>query len=107
MNEIFEYVRVKRGPRKGQPCGVVLATVIQPKDTDKSPEIIVGWSQSNHSKGDTFKKNVGIAIARTRAINGNPTGVNVPYEVVKITKRLIPRAQKYFKGATLYSILID
>ena len=87
MNELITYVKVPSGRRKGQLRGVVVAI-----GRDK-----IGWSQANEKAGDTFNKERGIAIARTRALKGSPEKAKVPYDVQKTVNYMISRAKRYFK----------
>ena len=95
MNELIEYVRVKRGPRKGNLRGVVLAT----KDG-------VGWSftRTTIQKGendtlippDRFDKEKGLMIARGRAKHS--TMAQVPRDVAPVFDRMLERQSRYFGG---------
>jgi hypothetical protein len=86
MNELVQYVRLKRGSRKGEPRGVVVATANG-----------VGWSHCNVKAGDTFNRQVGIAIARTRSIRGTPANSNIPHDVMPVIEKMSIRRQQYFK----------
>jgi len=87
MNELITYVKVPSGRRKGQLRGVVVAV-----DRDK-----IGWSQANEKAGDKFIKERGIAIARTRALNGTPAKSKIPYDIQKTLVYMTHRALRYFK----------
>jgi hypothetical protein len=113
-NEIYEFVRSRKGSRvvvgtKGQRRriggelrGVVLATVMARTGGDNTqPKIVFGWSQANLKYGDYFDKDIGISIARTRALNGAPNNKKQPHDAAKIQARMETRALACFKGATL------
>ena len=82
---LIEYVRVQRGPKKGQLKGVVVAT------DNKG----IGWSCVNTKAGDIFDKNRGIEIALSRRKEG--TKKQIPYDVMPVINRMKIRADKYFK----------
>ena len=102
-NTLIEYVRIKRGAKKGQPRGVVVAT-------DKG----LGWSCVNTKDhavydkkkgvyvnvvGDTFDKARGLEIALARCEAGSDR--KMPHDVVRVVTRMVSRAAKYFKPATV------
>lgn len=88
MSELITYVRVQKGRNKGKLRGVVVAV----------DRLKVGWSQANEKAGDKFNKERGIAIARTRAINGLPEKGCIPHEVNKAVAIMAARSEKYFKA---------
>jgi len=59
--------------------------------------IKIGWSAVNVKAGDKFDKEraIRIALSRTNAV----AQMNIPRRVSKLIGEMIPRAQKYFKGA--------
>ncbi len=94
MNELIEYVRVSKGPQKGNLRGVVLAT----KDG-------VGWSftrTKKHWNGfrycteDRFNKQRGLDIARARAVMA--TGAIVPRDVEPVLERMKARRLEWLSG---------
>lgn len=84
-NTLIEYVRVDRGPQKGQLKGVVVST---------GPGKI-GWSCVNTKAGDTFDKKRGLEIALARTESGS--NKKVPHDVVRVVARMASRTTKYFK----------
>lgn len=76
--------------RKGQPRGMVIATVID-------NEIRFGWSYTNTKAGDRFNKSRAIQIALGRAEVGMGYRVRIPHAVNKVYARMTPRAFNYFK----------
>ena len=76
--------------RKGQPRGMVIATVID-------NEIRFGWSYTNTKAGDRFNKTRAIQIALGRAEVGMGMTVKIPHAVNKVYARMTPRAFSYFK----------
>ena len=84
--------------RKGQPRGMVVATVI-----DNS--ICVGWSYTNTKAGDRFNKQRAIQIALGRAEYGWGREVEIPYAVSKVFIRMADRASSYFKNAKMDSLI--
>lgn len=94
-NELIQFVRVKRGLKKGQkgpPRGVVMA------HKDVTGKVHVGWSFANLKKGDRFDKKVGILLARGRATYPIPDGAKIPRDVQVELKKLSERAVRYFKA---------
>jgi hypothetical protein len=91
-NELIRYVRVKRGSKKGQPRGVVMAR----KDADG--KVRVGWSFANLKKGDRFDKKVGILLARGRATQMIPDGATIPRDVQPELEKISYRSVRYFKA---------
>jgi len=86
-NSLFQFVR----DRKGQPRGVVVATVV-------NNEIRYGWSYTNTKAGDRFNKQRGIHIALGRIDNGWGHNVVIPYNVTKVLNRMANRAEAYYKN---------
>jgi hypothetical protein len=94
MSQQIQYIREKRGSRKGQLRGVVIAEV---SDTRIGP---FGWSQANTSL-EPFDKEDGLQIARDRlalARRGvvRKNGPTVPHEAIKIMASMVAN----FKTAT-------
>ena len=103
-NTLVEYVRVARGPRKGQLKGVVVSTgpgkigwsCVNTKDHaiyDKKRGVYVAVD------GDTFDKARGLEIALARCEAGSDR--KMPHDVVRVVTRMVSRAAKYFKPATV------
>lgn len=82
---LIEYVRVARGPKKGQLKGVVVAH-----------SLTLGWSCVNTEAGDVFDKKLSVKIALDRCDVG--TNHKMPYDVAKVMARMVIRRDKYFKG---------
>jgi hypothetical protein len=83
----MEFVRQDRGPLKGQPVGVVIATKV-------NGNIVFGWSKNNVKEGDRFNKARAIDIAHERLKKG--TRRQVPHLVRKKMNSMIARASKEF-----------
>lgn len=77
--------------RKGQPRGMVVATVID-------NAIRVGWSYTNTKAGDRFDKKKAFVIALGRAENGWGPNVTVPHSVSNVYELMALRALTYFKN---------
>jgi hypothetical protein len=77
--------------RKGQPRGLVIATVID-------NQICYGWSYTNTKAGDRFDKAKARTIAFGRAENGWGDSVLVPHSVNKVLCRMVDRAEGYYKN---------
>ena len=86
-NSLIQFVR----DRKGQPRGVVVATVIDNK-------VKFGWSYTNTKLGDRFNKMRGLQIAFGRAEVGQCEMVRTPHSVTKVLKKMTDRANKYFQS---------
>lgn len=85
-NSLIQFVR----DRKGQPRGVVVATVID-------DAVRFGWSYTNVKAGDRFNKKRGLQIAFGRAETGHSSAVKVPHAVTKVLLKVEQRADNYFK----------
>lgn len=83
--------------RKGQPRGIVIATVID-------GTIRFGWSHTNTKAGDRFDKCKALTIALGRAENGWGPKTNVPVSTVKILNKMIDRSVRYYKNVPVYGI---
>jgi len=77
--------------RKGQPRGMVVATVID-------DQIRIGWSYTNTKLGDRFNKSRALQIALGRAKNGQRNSVTTPHSVSKVIEKMQNRAGFYFKN---------
>jgi hypothetical protein len=77
--------------RKGQPRGMVVATVIE-------GTIRLGWSHTNTKAGDRFDKRKAFTIALGRAENGWGKNVRVPHNVSKSLDNIVKRAVRYYKN---------
>lgn len=105
QTELIELVHDKNDKSR-PPIGVVLATKIPclPGSTE-GPLIVLGWSRV-HSKLDTFDKEKGIQIARSRALNPvNPSGTRngcIPNYVEQRFNAMRERAGRYFKGTDFF-----
>ena len=84
MPVIYEIIRKKAGPYKGQMVGVVAAV-------DRKN---IGWSKWNR-RFDIMDKERGVEIAVNRAIAGSNTPV--PSSMRKYIGRMELRASRYFK----------
>jgi hypothetical protein len=91
-----QYVR----DRKGNPRGIVVATVID-------DEIRLGWSFVNTKAGDSFKKDLGLKIALNRAVRGHSPGrtVQIPYSVNKVLHSMTYRANRYYNNKQLNDLV--
>lgn len=86
-NSLVQFVR----DRKGQPRGMVVATVIDNK-------IRFGWSYTNTKAGDRFDKNRAFQIAIGRAETGQGMSVITPHSVNKVAQQIAVRAKRYYKN---------
>jgi hypothetical protein len=91
-NELIQFVRVKRGPKKGQPRGVVMA------HKDVTGKVHFGWSFANLKKGDRFDKKVGVLLARGRATYPIPDWAKIPRDVQIELAKISARSVRYFKA---------
>ena len=88
MNEIIQYVRNKKNER----IGVVVAV----KNDKPLQRFSIGWSKCHNTK-DKFNKNVGLRIARTRAVHGNPMDKMPPQIIVPVYNKMCERGARYFQ----------
>lgn len=77
--------------RKGQPRGMVVATVID-------NQIRIGWSYTNTKLGDRFNKSRALQIALGRVENGQSSNVKTPHSVSKVIAKMKNRATVFFKN---------
>jgi len=77
--------------RKGQPRGMVVATVID-------GTIRLGWSHTNTKAGDRFDKRKAFTIALGRAENGWGPNTHVPVSTTKVLDKMTNRAVRYYKN---------
>jgi hypothetical protein len=89
-NSLVQFVR----DRKGQPRGIVVATVI-------NDEIRLGWSYTNIKAGDRFDKSRGLRIALGSAESGQSHSVTTPHSVHKVMTQITTRAERYYKNISL------
>lgn len=83
--------------RKGQPRGMVVATVID-------NTIRFGWSFANTKAGDRFDKCKAITIALGRAENGWGPKTKVPVSTVKVLNKMYTRATSYYKNVPVFGL---
>lgn len=76
--------------RKGQPRGMVVATVI-------NGNVRFGWSHTNVKAGDRFDKRKAVTIAVGRAENGWGPTIQVPVSTAKVLNSMVTRASAYYK----------
>lgn len=93
-NSLVQFVR----DRKGQPRGLVVATVID-------NEIRIGWSFTNTKAGDRFDKTLAYKIALGRAETGQRGSVVTPHSVSKVVDSIMDRAVRYYKGTPVSSVV--
>lgn len=86
-NSLVQFVR----DRKGQPRGLVVATVID-------NEIRLGWSYTNTKAGDRFNKQRAFQIALGRAETGQSERVMTPHSVIKVMNQVAVRAERYYRN---------
>lgn len=89
-NSLVQFVR----DRKGQPRGMVVATVID-------NTIRFGWSYTNTKAGDRFNKTRAFQIAHGRAETGQGNKVVTPHSVYKVMNQLAVRAERYYKNVPM------
>jgi hypothetical protein len=73
---------------KGSPKGVLIAEKV-------NGEVLIGWSCARTGV-DPFDKNLGLQIARARALDKKPLEY-APHSVQKELTRFVPRINKYFR----------
>ena len=88
---IFEYVRKRRGGMTHK-VGIILGWI----DNDT---IKIGWSKCNLKEGDQFSSEVGMKLARSRALNEPQTRTPTPECIRNQVRRFGARCVRYFKNA--------
>jgi len=90
MNEIFEYIRRRKGGKTHQ-VGVIVAV-------EKDRIIRLGWSKCNRKLGDEFDPKKGLNIACDRAY-GKEQSPTAPLCIQTQIRRFGSRAVRYFHNA--------
>lgn len=96
-NEKIQYLSQYVRDRKGNPRGIVLATVV-------NDNINLGWSYTNTKAGDRFDKYKAYKIAWGRAQHGaiKSGSSTIPHSVMKVMDKMSVRATRYFKNQKPY-----
>jgi len=88
QTEIFEYIRRRRGG-KVHKVGVIYGTT-------EDNTIKIGWSKCNIKEGDEFNADLGVLLAKERAIE---SPANAPLCMKRHLRNFSCRCLRYFKDA--------